>query len=108
MLVEQQTATSEILRVISGSPSDVLHVFDALVESAARLCDAVDAFIFCVDDNQLRAVAHHGSIPSLALGECLPLVPETLVGRSALEARTIQVADMQTEGEKFPESQKVA
>src|SRR5262245_24281304 len=39
--VEQQTATSEILRVISASPMDVQPIFDAIVESAVRLCDAI-------------------------------------------------------------------
>jgi two-component system NtrC family sensor kinase len=106
--LDQQTATSEILQVISSSPMDVQPVFDALAESAARLCGAVDAYIFRVDGEQLRLVAKHGSIAALSLGECLPVVRGTLVGRSVLERRTVHVADIQAEPEEFPESQEVA
>src|SRR5262245_14843980 len=52
--LEQQTATSEILRVISSSPTDVQPVFETIAESAARLCDAVDVTIFQVDSDALR------------------------------------------------------
>ena len=62
--LEQQTATAEILRVISSSPTDVQPVFAAVLTSAARLCDAFDATIFQVDGDGLRIVAHEGPIPS--------------------------------------------
>ena len=52
--LEQQTATSEILRVISSSPTDIQPVLDAVAENAARLCAASDAQIFRVDGNLLR------------------------------------------------------
>jgi two-component system NtrC family sensor kinase len=61
--LEQQTATSEILRVISQSLTDVQPVFEAIARSAARLCDAVDASINRLDGARLRVVAHHGPIP---------------------------------------------
>src|SRR5262249_60413559 len=60
--LEQQTATSEILRVISSSPTDVQPVFDAVAESAARLCDAYEASIYRVDVNRLVLAAHHGRV----------------------------------------------
>src|SRR5262249_37821946 len=55
--LEQQTATADVLKVISRSALDVL------VESAAHLCDAYDAAILQVDGNLLRLAAHHGKIP---------------------------------------------
>ena len=63
--LEQQTATSEILGVIASSPTDIQPVLDAVAENAARVCDANDAMIRRVeDDNVMRLVAHYGPIPS--------------------------------------------
>jgi GAF domain-containing protein len=106
--LEQQTATSEILKVIASSPTDLQPVLDALTRSAIGLCDAVDAFIFRVDGEEVRLVAHHGPIAALPLGERLPLVRESVVGRTVLDARTLHVADVQSEAAGFPESQKIA
>ena len=101
--LEQQTATAEILRVIASSPTDVQPVFAAVLTSAARLCEALDASIFRVDADGLRLVAHGGPIPSHPVGE-FPLIRETTVGRAVLDRRTIHVPDLQAEVDEYPDS----
>jgi signal transduction histidine kinase len=64
--LEQQTATSEILRVISGSPTDVQPVFETIVRSAVRLCDARFALVYRLEDGVVHLVSHH-NYPAEAL-----------------------------------------
>jgi GAF domain-containing protein len=61
--LEQQTATGEILRVISSSPTDIQPVLDAVVASSTRLCQAQDATMWRREGDRVRLVAHHGPIP---------------------------------------------
>jgi two-component system, NtrC family, sensor kinase len=101
--LEQQTATSEILRVIASSPTDIQPVLDAVVESAARLCNATDGLIACVDgDILIPSVAKYGSMP---VPEARRLSYGTPVGRAIIDKETIHVHDLKAEVEtEFPHS----
>jgi signal transduction histidine kinase len=103
--LEQQTATSEILRVISSSPTDIQPVLDAVAERAARLCEAYDAVIFRCDGDVLRRVAHQGEIPAVIT---LPLVRGTAGGRSVIERRTIAIDDIRAAADEYPEGGEAA
>src|SRR6266542_3368832 len=105
--LQQQTATSDILRVISSSPTDIEPVFVTIARSAATLCEAHDASIFRRDSDRLILVAHHGPIPFGSIGKSLPLVRGTAGGRAVLDGRTVHVADLQAERNEFPEGSEI-
>jgi two-component system, NtrC family, sensor kinase len=105
--LEQQTATSDILRVISTSPTDLQPVLEAVAKSAARFCGADDAIILQLDGEHLRAAAHQGPIP-VDFNVPVPCVPGTVGGRTVLERRAIHVTDLQAETQEFPEGSALA
>jgi GAF domain-containing protein/anti-sigma regulatory factor (Ser/Thr protein kinase) len=101
--LEQQTATSEILRVIASSPTDIQPVLDAVAQSAARLCDAKDAVIYRVDRDVLQWVAICGSMPIRSTP--LRLTRGSVTGRAVVDRQTIHVHDLAAELEtEFPDS----
>ena len=64
--LEQQTATSEVLQVISNSPGDLEPVFETMLENAVRICDAKFGNIYHWDDDQLHLIAMHNTPPAFA------------------------------------------
>jgi GAF domain-containing protein len=101
--LEQQTATSEILRVIASSPTDIQPVLDVVAENAARLCDASNALIYRVIGDSLQMVAQHGPVPAPA--GFLPISRGLPTARGVVDRQTIHVHDLAVEKTEFPESQ---
>ncbi len=102
----QQTATSEMLRLISNSP--IQSVLDAVAEHAARLCDASNARIWRLEDNLLRLVASYGESSATMDGrEGLPVDRDTVTGRAAHDRRTIHVHDIAAEDSEYPVGSRI-
>ena len=96
--LEQQTATADILRVISRSPSDIQPVFDAIVQSAVKLCEGMFGTVLRLDGDRLHLAAHHNLSPAglQAYREHYPVVVnlrETVASGAILDRRVVQVID---------------
>jgi two-component system NtrC family sensor kinase len=102
-----QTGSSNILKVIASSPTDVGPVLEAIVESASELCEAYDAVVHLRDGDDLSRSAHHGPIP---VGfERLPISRNTVSGRSVVDKVPIHLHDvLSAEGDEFPEAQRLS
>ncbi len=109
-VIEQQTATSEILRAISSSPTDLQPVLDAVVKRAAGLCQAIDASIVMRDGRSLRRVAGYGPLPVTPPEEDIPLTRELAMGAAVLDCKTIHIEDATSPevAREYPESARMA
>jgi two-component system NtrC family sensor kinase len=101
--LEQQRATSEVLRVIASSPTEIQSVLDAIVTAAARLLDVADAHIMRVEGQLLRAVAKHGSSPQWEIGTTRAINRNWVTGRAVVDRKTVHVRDLQVAKSEFPE-----
>ena len=99
--LEQQTATSEILRTISSSPANLQPVLDAVVENAGRLADASECGLMRVQDGFLVVAAEHRSKGDTSIGEQIPIRRDTVGGRAVIDAKTVHVADIVAESGEF-------
>ena len=100
--LEQQIATSEVLRAISRSASDLQLVFDTIAENAVRLCEAERGYIFRFDGELLHAVAsYNAGTENREFVNRNPIAPgrQSVSARAALERRTVQVSDIQADPE---------
>jgi GAF domain-containing protein len=102
-----QTGSSNILRVIASSPTDVGPVLQAIVESACALCEANDAVVRLKEGDTLCLRAHDGPIPVDRIG--WPISRDWTAGRSCIDRQPVHVHDMLSpEGDEFPEAQERA
>jgi len=104
--LEQQTATSEVLRVISSSPTKVQPVLDTIVRTAVSLCNSYDAVILLREGEHLRIAAHHG--PMALDFEWLPLGRDFVSGRTVIDGVPVHLPDFMAAGAEFPRGREVA
>ena len=98
--LQQQTATADVLKVISSSPGDLEPVFQAMLENATRICGANFGNMFLCDDDAFRAVAMFNAPPGYAdtrKDKLLHPGPGSGLGRVALTKQVVHIADMREE-----------
>ena len=99
--LEQQTATSEVLKVISSSPGELNLVFNIMLAKATELCEASYGTLWLRDGDGYRAAAIHGDLPTLFVeqwrsGTLYRPDPEVTLARSVRARKPIQEADVRT------------
>jgi len=99
--LDQQTATSQVLGVISSSPTDVQPVFDAIASSSVNLCGAGYCIVYSFDGKMISVVAHHNldRVALDALRQLWPMAPDAraLIGRTILDRQVLHVSDVAAE-----------
>src|SRR5262249_6068963 len=97
--LEQQTATSEVLQVISSSPGELEPVFKAMLENAVRLCEAKIGTLYIREGDGFRTVAAHNAPPAYVEARTRELIrppPDATLGRVAATKQVAHIADTTT------------
>src|SRR6516164_5721166 len=101
--VEQQRATSEVLRAISNS-SDAASILQTIAESVARLLNVTDAeIVMRIEGDQLKSVAKYGPSPSWPVGTTRPLGRDWVTGRAVIDRTAVHVPDLRLAKREFPQ-----
>jgi GAF domain-containing protein len=104
--LQQQTATAEVLKVISRSAFDLQKVFDALTISACRVCGAYDAVLHLREAEFLFTRSHHGPIP--VDYDKIGISRDLVIGRTVADRKTVHVHDLLSELTEFPVGSEMA
>jgi len=99
--LEQQTATAEILRVISSSPTDIQPVLEAVVSSAARLLDVDHVQLLLVRGDVLELAAAHGGFRA---APTRPILRTYVTGRVVIDRQAIHVPDIELQRDEYPDA----
>jgi GAF domain-containing protein len=101
--LEQQTATADVLRIISSSPGELKPVFNAMLENAVRLCEAEFGHLYLYDGGAFHAAALHSASQAFAEVRSRPVVlrdlqhPDNPLARMARTKAVVHIADVRTE-----------
>jgi GAF domain-containing protein len=111
--LEQQTATAEILKVISSSPTDVQPVFDVIAERATQLCDGNISFVFTFDGEWIHLAAPFGLVPEAveSVRKMLPMRPggHSIAARTVRDGTVVHIPDVLADPEyRFADAAKLA
>jgi GAF domain-containing protein len=104
--LQQQTATSEVLKVISRSAFNLQPVLDSIVQTASQLCEAYDAVILLRQNERLYVKAHHGPIP-VDFSD-FPIGRDWVTGRAFVDRAPVHIHDLQQSAQEFPDGAEMA
>src|SRR5262245_22689354 len=101
--LDRQTATNEILRVISRSPTDIQPVFEAIAENSRRLCDSLYSAVYRADEDLVHLVAHNHSdaaaAEDMARAWPMPLTGASLTLEAMRTRSVVHIADVESAGQ---------